>query len=79
MNIMTLAMNKATNMLEQSDAKLKEYGAEPYGMRKLTPAEQRKAFENLTPQSLKALIDEHGVDDVNEFLLKFMPKEVNNG
>ena len=78
MNVMTQAMEKLTDMLYKSDATLKKMGAEPYGMRKLTPTEQRKAFENLTPQSLNELINEHGVDDVNEWLSKFMPKEVNN-
>ena len=78
MNIMTNAMEKVTNMLLESDSKFKKYGTEPYGIRELTEKEQRERFENLTPQELKAMVDQYGPDEVNAWLQKFW-KEDNYG
>jgi arginine/ornithine N-succinyltransferase beta subunit len=75
MNLLTNSMNKLTKMLLQFDAKLKTYGVEPYGIRKLTLAEQRRKFENLTSEELKAMIDEHGVSEVNDFIKRFWKEE----
>ena len=77
MNIMTSAMNKMHKMLSQADAKLKEYGAEPYGTRKATVKEQQERYDNLTPQELQSMIDERGVDAVNEWLQKFYKEDDN--
>lgn len=74
-NIMTNAMNKMTKMLIQSDAKLEEYGSEPYGQRKLTDKEQREKVENLTPQEFMAMIEEHGQEDVNKMLNKYWKED----
>lgn len=71
MNILTSAMNKMTKMMIQTDAKLKEYGAEPYGQRKLTDKEQRDKVANLTSQELMTMIEEHGREDVNKWLNKY--------
>ena len=78
MNIMTNSMNKMHKMLSQADAKLKAYGAEPYGTRKATAKEKQERYDNLTPQELQAMIDERGVDEVNAWLQKFY-KEGDNG
>lgn len=78
MNILTNAMNKMTKMLLDSDSKLKEYGKEPYGIKKLTPKEQRDEYDNLTPDKLKAMIQEHGVEEVNKWMSRF-EKEGSNG
>ena len=79
MNIFTNSMERLTKMVEQTDEKLKQMGTEPYGVRRLTDKEQRERYENLTPNGLLAMIREHGVDETNKFLSKFMPKEGNDG
>ena len=79
MNILTNSMERLTKMLTLTDAKLKEMGKEPYGIRELTPREQKEKFDNLTPGELWKMIDEQGPDEVNEWLSKFMPKEENYG
>ena len=48
---------------------------EPYGLRKLTPKEQRDRFENLTSEELMAMIEQHGEDEVNAWLQKFWKEE----
>ena len=75
MNILTSAMNKMTKMMIQTDAKLKEYGSEPYGQRKLTDKEQRDKVANLTSQELMAMIEEHGREDVNAWLQKYWKED----
>lgn len=70
MNLMTLTMEKMTKMLRQTDAKLKDYGTESYGQRKLTAKEQREKYENLTEGQLYEMIEEHGLDDTNKWLYK---------
>ena len=79
MNILTNSMERLTKMLTLTDAKLKEMGKEPYGVRKLTPREQKEKFDNLTPGELWKMIDEQGPDEVNAWLSKFMPQEENYG
>jgi len=71
MNLITLSMEKLTKMLKQTDAKLKEYGAEPYGQRRLTDKEQRERIQNLTQQELLTMIDQYGPEDVNKMLNKY--------
>ena len=78
MNILTNAMNKVYRTLSQTDAKLKEYGKEPYGVTKLTPKEQRERFENMTMPEFMALLEEHGEEEVNEAIRKSR-KEGSNG
>ena len=75
MNIATNSMLKLTKMLLNTDAKLKEMGTEPYGTRKATPKEQRERVKNLTEGELMAMIDEHGIEDVNVWLRKFWKEE----
>lgn len=79
MNILTNSMERLTKMLTLTDAKLKEMGKEPYGIRKLTPREQKEKFDNLTPGELWKMIDEQGPDEVNKWLSRFMPQEENYG
>lgn len=43
-----------------------------YGKVKATEKDQREMFRNLTPQKLGELIREHGPDQVNEWLGKYM-------
>jgi len=71
-------MERLTKMLTQTDAKLKEMGKEPYGIRELTPREQKEKFDNLTPGELWKMIGEQGPDEVNKWLSRFY-KEDNNG
>ena len=71
MNLATESMQKLTHILYNTDAKLKEWGKEPYGTRKLTAAQQRERIKNMTPQDLMALIDEHGEQEVNAWLSKY--------
>ena len=71
MNIATNSLQKLTQMLVNADRKLKEYGKEPYGQRKLTDREQRERVENLTQEELMAMIEEHGVESTNEWLSKY--------
>ena len=71
MNLATNTMEKLTKMLDNTDAKLKEYGKEPYGVKKLTHVEQRKSIENLTTPELLSMIDQYGVEDVNAWLQKY--------
>lgn len=75
MNPMTNAMNKMTKMMIQTSDKLGEYGAEPYGQRKLTDKEQREKVANLTPQELSSMIEEHGRESVNEWLNKYWKED----
>jgi len=75
MNLLTNSMERLTKMLLQTDAKLKTMGAEPYGVRKTTQAEQRQMYQNLTPDQLFQMIDKYGTAEVNKWLRKFMPKE----
>lgn len=71
MNFLTNSMNRVTKMLMNVDGKLKDYGKEPYGVRKLTPQEQRERIQNMSPEELYGLIQEHGVDSVNQWLQKY--------
>ena len=74
-NLMTSAMNRMTDMLIRTDEKLAEYGVTPYAIRKATVKEQREQFKNLTPGELRNLIETYGVDEVNNWLGRFMPGE----
>jgi len=78
MNPATNSMEKLTQMLRNTDTKLKEMGKTPYGARKATEKEQRDMFENLTESKLIDLIERYGEDKVNTWLNKFMPKEEYN-
>lgn len=70
---MTGVLNKITKIYKGVDVKLKEYGGDmPYGMRKMTPKEQREQYENLTPGELHNLIQTYGRDEVNMWLKKMM-------
>lgn len=71
MNLMTNAMEKLTKMLVNTDSKLKGYATEPYATKKLTPGEQREKIKNMTSGELLALINERGIDAVNEWLNKY--------
>jgi hypothetical protein len=70
MNIATETMNKMTNMLRNSDAKLKNMGREPYGTRKATAQEQMELYQNLTEAQLYEMIQKHGIDTVNKWLYR---------
>ncbi|GAI41095.1 unnamed protein product [marine sediment metagenome] len=72
MNIATNAMERLTKMSLKTHEKLKAMGAIPYGMEKLTPAQQKQMFDNLTPQKLEQLILQHGEAEVNKWLAKYM-------
>lgn len=74
-NRMTQVQEIILERMTGMDAKLKEYGAEKYGMVKGTEKEKREMFRNLTPQKLGQLIQEHGADQVNEWLGKYMKEE----
>jgi len=75
-NLMTVVQNKMTDIYKRVDAKLKDYGGDmPYGVRKMTPTEQRQRYENLTPEGLMDLRNQYGEESVNKWLGKFM-KEV---
>ena len=78
-NIMTNVMEKATKMLIQADRRVAELGREPYGVVKLSAKEQRQMYDALRPEDLYPLIQEHGVDAVNQFLAKFENKEAQHG
>ena len=71
-SVMTEALLRASQMLQNTDNKLKEMGKMPYGMVRATPKEQKQAFENLTPEQLQGLIMKHGYDEVNDYLKHFM-------
>ena len=71
-SVMTEALLRASQMLQNTDNKLKEMGNMPYGMVKATPKEQREMFENLTPEQLQELVMKHGYDAVNDYLKRFM-------
>lgn len=71
MNLMTDSMEKLTRILRKTDSKLKEYGREPYGVRKATPSEQREMYENLTVPQFYELVDKHGLEAVNKWLRRF--------
>ena len=71
MNLMTNSMERLTKILLQTDAKLKEYGAEKYGTRKATRTEQKQMYDNLTEVQLFKMIDQYGTKAVNKWLLKF--------
>ena len=75
MNLATNSMERLTKMLGKTDARLKEFGIEPYGMRKTTPKEQRQMYESLTEEQLFDLYDREGYDAVNKFLSRYEPKE----
>ena len=68
MNPMTNAQERLFKILTATDGIFKKMGEVPYGMRKTTPAEQRQAYANLTPNELMVQIERHGVKDVNEWL-----------
>ena len=57
MNLATNQMEKMTDMMRKTDARLKEMGKEPYGMRKLTEAEQMQQYRNLTPEKIFEMIE----------------------
>ena len=71
MNIMTNSMQRLTKMLLQTDARLKEFGKEPYGVRKATPKEQREMYENLTEPQFFQMVDTYGIEAVNKWLKRF--------
>ncbi len=71
MNIATNTMERLTKMLLNTDSHLKKMGSEPYGKRRATPKEEREMYDNLTSDKLMQMIDEKGVDNVNEWLSRF--------
>ncbi len=71
MNLLTNSMERLTNMLVNCDTKLKAYGVEPYGQRELTDREQRDRIKNMSENDLLALIEQHGVQEVNAWLNKY--------
>lgn len=77
MNLQTNAMERLTKMLVDCDTKLKTYGVEPYGMRKLTDKEQRERVKNMTPGELESLIVEYGEAPVNKLLNKYWQEDNN--
>lgn len=77
MNTLSRVMEHTYKMLSNVDAQFKKMGKEPYGVRKATPAEQRRMYENLTPEELWKLINTEGLDETNKFLAKF--EEQGNG
>jgi len=76
MNILDNASERIYKTLGKVDSKFKKMGKEPFGIRKMTLAEQRRAYENLTPDELMRMIERYPIEDINAWLSKF---EVNNG
>ena len=72
MNLLTNVQERMTKMLNATDQRLKGFSTLPYGVKKLTPAEQRKRFENLTPDEVARMLEEYGPEEVNNFLNRFM-------
>jgi hypothetical protein len=64
-------------MMSLTDDKFKKMGTEPYGVRKITPVEDRQRYQNLTQDGLLDMINQYGVDDVNKWLWKHMKEEQN--
>ena len=72
MNLLTESMERLTKMMVNTDQKLKGMADLPYGARKLSSYEQRKRFEQLTPEDVAKMIEEQGINAVNEYLGKYM-------
>ena len=71
MNLMTTTLQKMTDMLIATDNKLKDFGAEPYKTKKATAKEQRERIKNLTPGELYQMIQEHGVEGVDDWIRRY--------
>jgi len=71
-NLMTNVMERTTKMLKATDAKLKTYAPEEYGMKKATAKEDRLRFQALTGPDLVQLIQTYGKESVNQWLGKHM-------
>jgi len=72
LNILTAAMERSFKLLKNVDGKFKEMGTEGYGLRKITPAEDRRKFENLTEDDLLDMVQEKGYEDTEKWLKKHM-------
>lgn len=70
-NLMTVVMEKVTELLIATDRKLKTYGATPYGTRKATHGEQEERIKNLTVDEMANLINTHGYDEVSKWLNRY--------
>ena len=71
---MTETMERVTEMLRQTDAKLKKLGVVPYGVRKATPKEEKARFENLDVHGLTEMLGKEGKEKTNKWLGKYMSR-----
>ena len=78
-NIATITMQKLSNMMVNVDNLLAKIGETPYGVREATRKEQLAAASKLSADDIVALMDAHGVQEVNQWLSKFEPEEQQNG
>jgi len=76
-NIGTLTMQKLSNMMVSIDEKLAKMGETPYGVRESTRKEQLAMASQLSSNDIIALMEKHGVKEVNDWLSRF--KEKNDG
>jgi hypothetical protein len=76
MNILTTAMERTTKLLKNVNGKFEQMGTEKYGMRKITPAEDRRKFENLTQDDLLDMVKQYGYEPVEKWLSKHMKEEI---
>jgi hypothetical protein len=76
MNILTTAMSRATNLLKNVDSKFEKMGVEGYGLRPITPSEDRRKFENLTQDDLLDMVKQYGYEPVEKWLSKHMKEEI---
>ena len=71
-------MQKLSNMMVSIDEKLAKMGETPYGVRKATHKEQLAMAAKLSEDDIIALMEKHGVKEVNDWLAKFKPEEIQN-
>lgn len=74
-NIMTLALQKLTNMLLGADRVLERMGETPYGVRRATKKEQLQMAQNMTPEEMFDHIQTRGAHAVNKWL-RSLDKEI---
>jgi hypothetical protein len=63
--------------MNSADAKFQKMGTEPAFTRKITPAEDRQRFLNLTQDQLVDMVTTYGAEPVNKWLQKHMKEEQN--
>ena len=67
-NILTNTMERLSKMLIATSKKIAQQNPDPYGMYRLTPAEQKAVFESMDENDMMMMLEEKGVDATNAYI-----------